>query len=911
MTEIITIAEDHSVSYSSGAFVLNLTIDNQNAVDRIEFVLPESVGNPADWAWRVEISQNGETSWVALADDVVWIPRAGAVTYGKCELQLVGVQPAEDGSYNRVWKSRVFKANVLESINAIVDAEQASELDDIVLKVEGYKDAAEASAQAAASSASAAQAAQTEAEAAQDAAEDAQSAAETAQGKAEAAQTAAETAQSSAETARTQAQAAQNAAETAQGKAEDAQEAAEAAQAAAEGAAEDLSAAVASAAQSASSAAQSATDASGYASAASSSATAAAGSATTAQGHASAAQTARAGAESAQSAAETAQGLAEDAQEAAEFARNAAQSAQSAAESAKSSAEAAKSGAETAKTAAETAAGNASDDADTAASNASAAAQSAETAQAAAQTALGIIDDATIANDSTWSSERISGLLSGATLPTGRFGVSGVGQSAPALTRLWDAVGMTATPSTDTVAGSSDFDDYAPFSRRKCVGSWSLVDGKAKFAVSAYESDADYAEDGTMGNYVAVDVTPFYYLDQDGVLGVSAQQYPGWSIHPVCKDYDGNIRPHTYLPCYQVGLKDGVPVSLPGYYPENGSYAQLITKLRAYSADLADHVMLEPSAVNHYEWLLFTIEYATQNCQSIMQGAANMRHSTDLIVSVPGANQIIMQWSHASNFVLGQTVGFTTNVWDNPTPSVSYRQITAMQRCDEDSTVNESGSYCLITYNGADKSADISIGTTYCTSRPWICGATQGYAPGVSAVLGHTGAPVNLTNGKYPCLYRHRENLWGNQYMTSMDLFDVRVGEGDDVYHLDWYFMHDPRLWMPYATTNPDLDDLNDPTHGFTKLDVATPSSSYANGYIVEEDADSDYPWVRVPVNTTVGSSSAYTCDYAYLVNSDVVRSVRRGGPLYNGSYVGLRFVLASNAPSSGYWHYGGALYFQ
>lgn len=411
MTEIITIAEDHSVSYSSGAFVLNLTIDNQNAVDRIEFVLPESVGNPADWAWRVEISQNGETSFVALVEDVVWVPRAGAVTYGKCELQLVGVQPAEDGSYNRVWKSRVFKANVLESINAIVDAEQASELDDIVLKVEGYKDAAEASAQAAASSASAAQAAQTEAEAAQDAAEDAQSAAETAQGKAEAAQAAAETARAGAETARTQAQAAQNAAETAQGKAEDAQEAAEAAQAAAEGAAEDLSAAVASAAQSASSAAQSATDAYGYASAASSSATAAAGSATTAQGHASAAQTARAGAESAQSAAETAQGLAEDAQEAAESARDAAQSAQSAAESAKSGAEAAKSDAETAKTAAETAAGSASDDADAAASSASAAAQSAQAAQEAAQTALGIIDDDVVAKDSTWSSKQIIDVL--------------------------------------------------------------------------------------------------------------------------------------------------------------------------------------------------------------------------------------------------------------------------------------------------------------------------------------------------------------------------------------------------------------------------------------------------------------------------------------------------------------------
>ena len=123
--------------------------------------------------------------------------------------------------------------------------------------------------------------------------------------------------------------------------------------------------------------------------------------------------------------------------------------------------------------------------------------------------------------------------------------------------------------------------------------------------------------------------------------------------------------------------------------------------------------------------------------------------------------------------------------------------------------------------------------------------------------------------------------------------------------------MHDPRLWMPYATTDPDLDDLNDPTHGFTKLDVTTPSSSYANGYIVEEDADSDYPWVRVPVNTTGGSSSTYTCDYASLVGSVVVRSVRRGGILNDGSSDGLRYVVAYRVPSAEDWVFGGALYFQ
>ena len=106
-----------------------------------------------------------------------------------------------------------------------------------------------------------------------------------------------------------------------------------------------------------------------------------------------------------------------------------------------------------------------------------------------------------------------------------RFGVSGVGGSAPALTRLWDAVGMTATPSTDTVAGSSDFDDYAPFNRRKCVGTWSAGDGKAVFTVEAYEGDADYAEDGSMGDYVAVDVTPFYYIEDGDIIGVSEQQF--------------------------------------------------------------------------------------------------------------------------------------------------------------------------------------------------------------------------------------------------------------------------------------------------------------------------------------------------------------------------------------------------
>ena len=514
-------------------------------------------------------------------------------------------------------------------------------------------------------------------------------------------------------------------------------------------------------------------------------------------------------------------------------------------------------------------------------------------------------------NPSHWTQRTIEYFLRQMSTTSVRFGVSGVGGSSPTLTRLWDAADMPApTPGTDTTPATSAFDAYAPFSRKKCVGSWTLADGKAKFTVNAYYGDPDYAEDGSNGNYVAVEVDPFYYFEGGGVLGVSTHQYPGWSVHPVCIDLDGNVREHTYLPCYQVSLVNGVPVSLPGHYPENGSYAQLMTKLRAYSSDLAEHVMLEPSVVNHYEWLLYTIEFATQNCQGIMSGASSLRHGEDLITAIGATNQIIIAQSIAQNYVVGQTISLTSNIWDNPTASTAYCQITALQRCDEDGTLNDSGSYYLITYNGEDRSSAISIGTTKCVSRPWICGATQGYAPDVPAVIGHTGSPISNTGGKYPCVYRYRENIFGNQNLTCMDLFDVLVDEGDETYHLDWYFMDDPRLWAPYATDNPAITDLQNPERGFRKLTVQTPASSYVNGYISAEAADPNLPYVHVPVDTTGGSATTYTCDYASLVGTAVVRSVRRGGSPINGSCVGLRCVTAYYAPSLGNWASGGALYF-
>lgn len=499
-----------------------------------------------------------------------------------------------------------------------------------------------------------------------------------------------------------------------------------------------------------------------------------------------------------------------------------------------------------------------------------------------------------------------------------KYGVSGVGGSNTTLTRLWDAVGKTATAGTDQAAGASDFDNLAPFNRKKCVGNWTVVNGAAVFNVQAYQGDADYAEDGSKGDYVAVEVPPIYWYhdETDGILGVSAGPHAGWEPHPVCVDGDGHVRAKTYLPVYALALKDGHAVSLPGFHNYFGTYKGNWDAARTYGdgTTFVNHAIIEPSAVDHYEWMMQTIEFA-KDIQDEMRGAISMRYVNDAITAAPAANKIVVTAAIGDTYVLGQSIFIGADRGTTPSGVEAYNCITAIENCNEDGTLNASGTYRLITYNGTDRTAAITPGTTILTTRAWITGATQGYAPGVPAVLGHTGSPVSNTDAKHPMMYRWRENTYGNQNMTCLDLMDVRVEDGTDQYKLQWY--HNPYLqhqgaakYYPAGTGNPNLADLQNAETGWELLGVETPKESYVNGYIKEEGFDEKYPHVRVPTLTTGGSASTYYADYAYLVSSHVVRAVRRRGSFADGRDAGPRFVYAAHAPSYGHWSYGSGLYF-
>lgn len=481
-----------------------------------------------------------------------------------------------------------------------------------------------------------------------------------------------------------------------------------------------------------------------------------------------------------------------------------------------------------------------------------------------------------------------------------RYGVSGIGQQASALTRMWDAVGMTAQVGTDgnNSAVVNDFDNVTPFNRRKCVGRWHVENGRAQFRVMAYKGDDNYAEDGSMGDYVAVECPRAYYYLKDGVLGVSAHRYPGWRCFDIfCHDHNQNDTiEYAYLPAYALAMKDGHAVSLPGLDNEQGDYKGLFDKARTYDGDVAEMAMLEPFAVIFYDWALYTVEFALQVPTTTMNGCILLRSSNDDRLTFTDATHAITNNYFAAR-VVGEYIAITESADHTAVAYQASHRITAIVRCDENGNASETGTHQLLTLEDLGKNYfTYSTGTEYrFAPRPWRTGACNG-------VSTPSGSPVSNTSGYYPMKYRWRENLWGNQYHTTVDLFNERVEDGDS-FHLDWYLLRDPTKLNP--AVNVGTAQLE--TDLFHKLSVNTPVSAYVNHYIVERQYDEEYPDIWIPgLTTSGGSASTYYAVYAYLVYSSVVRSVRFGAYWYSG-FVNLN---AYTAPAHAFASYGGDLCF-
>ena len=486
-----------------------------------------------------------------------------------------------------------------------------------------------------------------------------------------------------------------------------------------------------------------------------------------------------------------------------------------------------------------------------------------------------------------------------------RYGVSGIGQAASALTRLWDAVGMTAQVGTDGDNSGviNTFDDVTPFNRRKCVGHWTWAGDRAVFHVHAYYGDDDFAEDGTNGDYVAVECPRAYYTLKDGVLGVSAHQWQGWRPFDIfCHNHNPNdTMPYAYLPAYALALKDGHAVSLPGLANFQGNYKQIMDACRTYDGAAGAYAFCQPIAVNFYEWALYTVEFAAQNSQSVMQGCCGLRYSNADMATLRSDGKWLLNNYYAQR-VVGEAVSIQPSNVDQS--AVAYgpsHVITSIVRCDADGNASASGTHQLVETEDLGAGREYTVGEEYRFSpRAYLTGACN-------SVSTPSGSPVSKTDALHPMKYRWRENVFANQYKIVSDLFNVRVGTGEDNYALAWYYLPNPEAYAPSSSSKPDATDLA--TDAFTLLDIATDHENYANGYIKSKLYSEEYPDVWIPHELGAGSTT-YFADYAYLVISSAVRAVRLGGSWNNGATAGFSYVNGYTAPSLGYASYGGDLFF-
>ena len=482
-----------------------------------------------------------------------------------------------------------------------------------------------------------------------------------------------------------------------------------------------------------------------------------------------------------------------------------------------------------------------------------------------------------------------------------KYGVSGIGSSAAALTRLWDAVGMTAQVGTDGSNTSviNNFDDVRPFNRRKCVGNWELINGRPVFEVHAYLGDDNYAEDGSAGDYVAVECPKAYYYFKDGTLGISAHQWDSdWKPFDIfCHDHDPHqVMDFVYLPAYALAVKDGHAVSLPGLPNEQGHYQGLTNTARTYNGEVGAKAILQPAAVNFYEWAMMTVEFATQNMQTVMRGCADLQSANSTTATFLDATHVLVAYSAAR--VAGMYVAVTKVTAHTDAAYKPTHKVLSITRCDESGNPSSSGSYQKLEVEdlGAGYYEYNTTDTYYIASRPYYTGSCNG-------VSTPSGSPVNNTNGYYPMKYRHRENVYGNQYKTVADLFNQRVASGDD-YYLKWFYILDPSSYTPSSSSKPDATDLAT----FHELGVQTDVANYKDGWIKSKKYDEEFPDIWIPELVTGGSATTFFADYAYLVNSYAVRAVRFGGHWYIGTNDGPSNVNANNAPGNANANYGGDL---
>lgn len=319
-------------------------------------------------------------------------------------------------------------------------------------------------------------------------------------------------------------------------------------------------------------------------------------------------------------------------------------------------------------------------------------------------------------------------------------------------TRLYDAVGMTAALSTNTLRAKNDFDGRGCFAYLEVNG---FVDENGDFQVQ-YIKDIDNEFSRTQYDTWCLYLTQYVYrkIDANGEDTVisdtrhSAEWLPeGDAIRP-----DGTIRPFVAIAKYMSGDNaDGVASTISGVSPKNYSFQSSLTKFRKKGTQYCAETSQDSERMTR----LMDIAFAVHHSQAVMTGCTSYNFQYAATVQETDAERIIISKNNAKNLVAGSTVsiGNANALTSDGKPNNDRGQSGIHAKANrvritkiEDYDDNNSAVY---VDNGGQKfsTAPTTVSgvtcATYISTMPWNTGSCDD-------VLGSCGSPTSNRSGKEP-----------------------------------------------------------------------------------------------------------------------------------------------------------------
>lgn len=434
-----------------------------------------------------------------------------------------------------------------------------------------------------------------------------------------------------------------------------------------------------------------------------------------------------------------------------------------------------------------------------------------------------------------------------------------------------DSVGLSCTPSTNTVRGQDDFASHNAFWICDCNY---IVDDNGAKIPTALDGDATFSRTGKVD--VGVLTPPLYYgiekTDNGEIWHLSDKQHLGLTLMPHCRDNRGNPMGYGIVPKYYAGKLDGLLYGSSGLPVNNFiSYMSLYTEMLKKGSGYAG----AGSERSIFLKVMLRIKYAVSSSQKIFTGCTSWNHQYAAAEAAAGVSYIKLTKSQANAFYVGCTVsigeaGTNTNL---DRQQAHMRNIADKVRVIKIESVDNT--YSRVYVDAAP--FDVTT-TTYISSMPLHAGQTD-------VVLGNDGYVAN--DGRYSFKIQGVEDGIGAYFVSANEAMYKETATKTIFYH---------RNFGDYTA------DLATIQAKWKKVgEFESPNS--ADVWIGEVNIDLE---TGAEVIRTVGSGSeAGTGDRYYFGGTGTgLREHLSRGNLWYGLSAGLSFLAGWSGLSNAGWYF-------